>query len=103
MVSKTANDQDQALERELAGLKKEYERLKEQKFRTEENLASLERQLQELEAQAEEEFGTADPVELERLLQEKRAENARLVAEYRGHIQEINSGLSSIEQEEGQA
>lgn len=102
MAQRTENDQDQALERELAGLKQEYERLREQKFHTEANLANLERQLQELETQAREEYGTADPEELERLLQQRREENARLVAEYRQHIQDINNGLAAIEQEEGQ-
>lgn len=102
MAKKTNTDQDQALERELTGLKQEYERLKEQKFHTEANLANLEQQLQELEAQAREEYGTADPEELEKLLAQRREENARLVADYRRHIQDINNGLAAIEQQEGQ-
>lgn len=97
-----ASDQDQALEKELAGLKQEYESLKEKKFGTEATLANLEQQLQELENQAREEYGTADPQELEKLLQQRREENARLVADYRQHIQDIHNGLSEIEQQEGQ-
>ncbi len=97
-----ALEQDQALERELQGLKQQYETLRDRKVRTEENLANLERQLAELEAQATEAYGTADPEELEKLLQEKRTENARLVSEYRTHIQEVNQGLADIEQQEEQ-
>ncbi len=105
MAKKTNHDQDQdqALEKELAALKQEYERLREQKFRSEENLANLERQLAELEDQARKEYGTAVPEELEKLLAQKREENARLVADYRQHIQDINNGLAEIEQQEGQA
>lgn len=103
-MAKTNNhDQDQALEQELAALKQEYERLREQKFRSEENLANLERQLAELEDQARQEYGTAEPDELEKLLDQKREENAKLVADYRQHIQDINNGLAAIEQQEGQA
>lgn len=101
MVKKQENDQDQALEQELAGLKKEYEKLRDEKLRTEQNLENLERQLRELETQAREEYGSADPEELERLLEEKRAQNAKLVADYRQHIQDIHNGLAAIEQEEG--
>lgn len=102
MAQRTSTEQDQALEQELARLKQEYERLREQKFRTEENLLNLQRQLEDLEAQAREEYGTSDPEALEKLLEEKRAENARLVADYRRHIQEINAGLASVEQGERQ-
>lgn len=96
-------EQDKALERELAGLKQEYEKLHEKKIQTKADLANLERRLQELETQAKETYGTADPDELDKLLQEKRAENARLVSEYREHIQSVNTELGAIEiQEEGQ-
>ncbi len=101
MTDKTL-EQDKALERELAGLKQEYEKLHEKKIQTKANLDNLERQLQELESRAKETYGTADPEELENLLQEKRAENARLVSEYREHIHSVNKELGAIEvQEEG--
>ncbi len=100
MAGKNGAEQDQALERELAGLQQEYKRLNDRQLVTATRLENIEKQLQELEAQALEEYGTADPVALERLLEEKRAENARLVDEYRQHIQEISNGLSAIEQAE---
>lgn len=102
MGSGTANGGMQhpgnGLERELAQLKQQYERLREDKVRTEQNLDNIGRQLADLEAQAVQQYGTADPQELNRMLEEKRAENARLVAEYREHISSIMEGLNKLEQ-----
>lgn len=89
---------ENGLERELAQLKQQYERLREDKVRTEQNLDNIGRQLADLEAQAVQQYGTADPQELTSLLEEKRAENARLVAEYRTHISSIMEGLQKLEQ-----
>lgn len=98
-----ANGRDAALERELSQLKQSYERLKEEKVRTEQNLANLEQQLRELEAEAVSAYGTSDPVSLDRLLAEKRAENEQLVTSYREHIQSVQSGLDAVELGEGGA
>ena len=89
-------NEDQALEAELEALRRRYEGLKEQKVRLEQDQAHLARRIAELEA-ARAEFGTADPAELERLLEERRAENRRLVEDYRKHLQGIQDGLSAIE------
>ncbi|WP_432738442.1 hypothetical protein [Maridesulfovibrio sp. FT414] len=86
------------LEQELNQLKRQYERLREDKVRTEQNLDNIARQLADLEAQAVQQYGTANPEELGRLLETKRAENARLVAEYRAHISSIMEGLQKLEQ-----
>lgn len=95
---------DKALERELDALKKEYERLREERVRNEQNLENLTRQLAELEARAQAEYGTSDPEALEKLLAERRAENARLVEEYKRHVQDIQAGLAALEKAaEGQA
>lgn len=93
------NDQqhDMALERELAELKKQYEKLREDKVRTEQNLDNLSRQLHELEEQARADYGTADSDELKVMLDKKRAENDRLVTEYKEHIRSIHAGLSELE------
>lgn len=92
------NQPANVLERELNQLKQQYERLREDKVRTEQNLDNIGRQLAELEAQAVQQYGTADPQELGRLLEEKRSENARLVADYRTHITSIMEGLQKLEQ-----
>ncbi|EGJ48920.1 hypothetical protein [Desulfocurvibacter africanus] len=89
--------QDQRLEQELAQLRAEYEKLKMERVRTEQNLANLSQQLREMEERAQAEYGTADPADLERLLAERRAENARLVEDYRKHIEAIRADLSAVE------
>ena len=94
-----AEDADAKLERELAGLKGEYDRLRDAKVRTEQDLTHLQNQLAELEAKAMAEYGTADPAELLRLLEEKRAENARLVAEYREHVAAVRRELEAVERD----
>ena len=97
MANATPHDQDAALERELAGLKADFEKLREEKVRAEQTLSHLEFQLKELEEKALAEYGTADPEALERMLAEMRAENQRLVEEYRRHIADIRSSLEGLE------
>jgi cell division septum initiation protein DivIVA len=93
---------DNGLEQELNLLKQQYERLREDKVRTEQNLDNIGRQLAELEEQAVQQYGTADPEKLSQLLEEKRTENSRLVAEYRAHITSIVDGLQKLENGGGQ-
>lgn len=111
MTAKTMHEQkadgdaghahDQRVERELQALKAEYERLREDRVRTEQNLKNLEGQLADLEARALAEYGTADPAALERLLAERREENARLVAEYRAHVESVRAALGEVERAAG--
>jgi len=93
-----SRDPDATLERELGLLKAEYEKLREEKLRADQTLAHLKSQLAELSQQAQKEYGTADPEELQARLSAMRAENERLVAEYRGHIASIRAGLAELEQ-----
>ena len=95
----TTPDADARLERELAGLRAEYERLRDDKVRAEQDLSHLQHQVRELEAAAVAAYGTADPEALARLLAEKRAENARLVAAYREHIEAVRRDLEQVERD----
>ena len=79
------NDADARLQNELAGLKGEYERLRDAKVRAEQDLSHLQNQL----------------AELARLLEEKRAANARLVAEYREHVAGVRRELEAVERDFG--
>ncbi len=88
---------DAALEKELAELRKEYERLRDDKVRAEQNLDNITTQLQDLEQRAQADYGTADPAELEQLLVTKRAENTKLVQEYREHITTVRENLDAVE------
>lgn len=91
---------DAALERELAALRADYDALKDEKVRTEQNLANVRQQLEELQARAVAEYGTADVERLAALLADKRAENTRLVEEYRAHIRGIQEGLKALDGQE---
>jgi len=88
---------DVTLEQELNGLRRQYEHLRDQRVRAETQVADLSGRLDALKAQALEEYGTSDPKELQRLLQDKRQENERIVAEYREHIQTVQSDLAQVE------
>ncbi len=97
-----ASNQDSQLEQELNGLRRQYEQLRDQKVRTEQQVSDLSSHLESLKAQAEAEYGTSNPVELQALLEGKRQENQRIVAEYREHIQKINNDLSVVERSVGE-
>lgn len=100
----TNPDADAELERELADLKRQYERLRDDKVRAEQDLSHLQQQLRDLEQAAIADYGTADPEALARLLADKRAENARLVAAYRDHIAAVRQDLDQVERDfEGEA
>jgi len=88
---------DAQLEQEMNGLRRQYEQLRDQKVRTEQQVADLTSRLETLKTQAEAEYGTSEPKELQSLLQEKRLENERVVAEYREHIKQIHADLANVE------
>jgi chromosome segregation ATPase len=93
----TGTSMDSQLEQELKDLREQYEQLRDRKVRTEQDVANLSVQLEALNAQAQDEYGTSDPEELQRLLEEKREQNKLVVAEYREHIQKIQEDLSTVE------
>lgn len=93
---------DQALEQELNGLKQEFARLQTEKAKTEANLETAAEQLKRLQDQAQREYGTADLAELEAELASRRETNARLVEDYRAHIQAVRNELAEVEQASGQ-
>jgi len=93
----TGTNQDAQLEQELNGLRRQYEQLRDQKVRTEQQVTDLSGRLEALKVQALADYGTSDPAELQALLQQKRHENERVVAEYREHIQQIQADLATVE------
>ncbi|MFW5500651.1 MULTISPECIES: hypothetical protein [unclassified Maridesulfovibrio] len=92
-----ANQPVNGLEQELNLLKDQHKWLHDKKIRTEQELASTTTQLAALEEESKAQYGTSDPQELSKLLEEKKAENARLVSEYRAHIMSIKEGLDNLE------
>lgn len=93
----TGTTRDSQVEQELNDLRRQYEQLKEQRVRTEQDMANLTSQLESLKAQAKAEYGTDNPEELQALLEEKRQQNERVVAEYREHIQQVQRDLAAVE------
>jgi hypothetical protein len=88
---------DQQAESKLLELREEYRKLHEKKIATERDRQNLEERLRELREQAEQEYGTSDLEQLRRLLEERRQENERMVAEYEQHVREITGRLEAIE------
>ncbi|HPB30284.1 MAG TPA: hypothetical protein PLB62_02410 [Candidatus Sumerlaeota bacterium] len=82
---------------EMEKLRKRFETLDRKRIQTETSLAHAEKDLKTLQEKAREEFGTDDPEELARRLEEMRAENERLCREYREHLDAIESGLNDID------
>ena len=95
--NKTGTSRDVELEQELAELRNHYERLRDKRVRTEQDIAHLTSQLEALKTQAQAEYGTSDPEELQKLLEQKREENERVVASYREHVQQIQADLAAVE------
>ena len=100
-MSAAEHDHDAKVEQELKRLKSRFEALREDQVRTEEKLKSLTAQLDGLKATAKTEYGTDDPAELARILDERRAANDRLVEEYRRHVEAIEADLAKIEAQAG--
>jgi hypothetical protein len=88
---------DQQVESKLIELREEYRKLHEKKIATEQDRKNLEARLRELQEQAEREYGTSDIERLRQLLEQRRQENERMVAEYEEHVRGINERLGEIE------
>ena len=88
---------DQQVENKLLALREEYRKLHEKKIATERDRQNLEERLRELREQAEREYGTSDLEQLRQLLEQRRRENERMVAEYEQHVRTINERLGEIE------
>jgi predicted nucleic acid-binding Zn-ribbon protein len=98
-AAETVSPRDQVVQDKLETLKKDYKDLDTRKITTEANIKNLEEELQRLREQAQKNYGTSDLEELEHLLEERRQENERLVAEYEGHIQDIKDRLEEIDRQ----
>jgi len=95
--NQTGTNRDAKVEQELNALRGQYEQLRDRKVRTEQDVANLSSQLEGLKEQALSQYGTSDIKELQALLEEKRQQNEKVVAEYREHIQQIQANLHQVE------
>ncbi|BCS88920.1 hypothetical protein [Pseudodesulfovibrio sediminis] len=95
--NQTGTTRDTKVEQELNALRGQYELLRDRKVRTEQDVTNLSSQLETLKEQALAQYGTSDIKELQALLEEKRLQNEKVVAEYREHIQQIQVDLAKVE------
>jgi len=101
-AAEAVSPRDQAVQDRLEKLKKDYKDLDTRKITTEANVKNLEQELDRLREQAQKNYGTSDLGELERLLEERRQENERLVAEYDIHIKDIKVRLDEVDRQAAQ-
>jgi hypothetical protein len=101
-TAEAISPRDQAVQEKLEILKKDYRELDTRKITTEANITNLEEELERLREQAQKNYSTSDLEELKRLLEERRQENERLVAEYEVHIQGIKDRLAEIDNQPAQ-
>jgi chromosome segregation ATPase len=101
-AAEAVSPRDQAVQEKLEVLKRDYRDLDTRKIQTETNIRNLEEELQRLREQAQKNYGTSDLEELKRLLEERRQENERLVAEYEVHIKGIKDRLAAIDRQPAQ-
>jgi hypothetical protein len=91
------SQRDQEVQDQLQTLREEHRKLHEQKIATERDRQNLEERLRELREQAQREYGTDDLDHLRQLLEQRRRENDRMVAEYQQHIQDIQGRLREVD------
>jgi DNA repair exonuclease SbcCD ATPase subunit len=89
--TKTAQDIDQ--------LRKRHTELDRRKAKAEEALRMANEQLDALKKQARDTYGTDDLEKLKQMLQAMKDENLRKRTDYQKHLDEIETGLSTIERE----
>jgi hypothetical protein len=99
LTAEAISPRDQAVQGKLEILKKDYKELDTRKITTQANIKTLEEELERLREQAQKNYGTSDLEDLKGLLEERRQENERLVAEYEGHIQGIKDLLAEIDRQ----
>jgi uncharacterized coiled-coil DUF342 family protein len=84
---------------DIEQLKKRHKELEEKKITAEANLNNAGRVLEELKREAKSKYATDDPDELQKKLQEMKAENERKRAQYQKHLEEIQTKLAQVEQD----
>jgi chromosome segregation ATPase len=98
-MAKTTNApaKNQALA-EMEELRIRYDGLSHKKTECETNLKNADKKLKDLQSQAREHFGTDDIAQLEQKLADMKAENERLVAEYRTSLDGIEADLKQVDE-----
>jgi len=79
-------------------LQKQYHELNEQKIRAAAQLESAAGRLDDLRKEAQEKYGTNDLAELQKKLEEMRAENESKRQKYQAGLEAIQAALAAVEE-----
>jgi hypothetical protein len=82
--------------RRLEELRKTFDRLRAERIRAEGEVERLTRDLEEARALAKSELGTDDEVEIQGLIDEAQARNAKLAEEFGTALREVEARLKQL-------
>jgi hypothetical protein len=82
--------------RRLEELRKTFDRLRSERIRAEGEVERLTRDLDEARALAKSELGTDDEVEIQALIEEAQARNAKLAEEFGAALREVETRLKQL-------
>lgn len=82
---------------DIEQLKKRHKDLEEKKITAEANLNNASKLLDELKREAKAKYATDDPGQLQKKLQDMKAENELKRTEYQKHLEEIQTKLAQVE------
>lgn len=88
---------------QLDRLRSRYERLRERRIEAGRDLEHATKRLEDLQREARDAYGTDDVAELRERLAALRAENARRVADYEGHLAEVEAAVRAAETDHREA
>ncbi|HEV2564531.1 MAG TPA: hypothetical protein VGU19_05560 [Microvirga sp.] len=94
MTNLTRLETDQL--RRLEEMRKAFDKLKAERIRAESEVERLTRELEEARALALSEFGTDDEDQIQGLIQDAQARNAKLAEEFGAALREVETRLKQL-------
>jgi chromosome segregation ATPase len=94
MTSLTRLETDQL--RRLEEMRKTFDKLRAERIRAEGEVERLSRELEEARALALSELGTDDVAEIQKLIEEAQARNAKLAEEFGAALREVEARLRQL-------
>ncbi len=94
MTSLTRIETDQL--RRLEEMRKAFDKLRSERIRAEGEVERLARELEEARALALSELGTDDAAEIQKLIEEAQARNAKLAEEFGAALRDVETRLKQL-------
>ena len=94
MTSLTRIETDQL--RRLEEMRKAFDKLRSERIRAEGDVERLSRELEEARALALSELGTDDAAEIQKLIEEAQARNAKLAEEFGTALRDVETRLKQL-------